>query len=191
MVDEWNVLKIFATDFRLLEKIDEAVQRVADLLMKKGDLKDFSYNIYFIADTQGVVKIPPHMRYSFYNLKDEKMILDKVEELKKEGLVSKVEKSTPDLRDADGIPIERIKLTSRKIAELVKTDLGKGLTPTQAYYLIHLAMNALLGYVNERETYLLLTASMEDAIRKHKILPREKWLSFLDEYLEKNFPKGE
>jgi hypothetical protein len=191
VAEEWIVFSIFAKSALHFEKIVDAIKPIIDSLMKTRDLKDYYYNLYFIQDEKGDARVEPHVKYGLCKLKKEKRVLDSLKELEAKGLVTRFEKVAPDLRDGGGVPIDQIKLTSRKITELVKTELGQNFNPSQAYYLIHLAMNPLMGYVSERETYLLLTAGMEDAIRKHSILPKEQWLQFLDEYLEKHFPRRE
>ena len=119
------------------------------------------------------------MIFGFYKLRDEKVIKEKIGELKKQSKITRVEPTQPDLNEADGVAIDKIKLTARKITELVKADFKEPLTTQQAFYLIHLSMNPLFGYAAEREIYLSLAKSMEKAIRDHNILPKEQWLSFL------------
>lgn len=191
MAEDWKVYNIFASTPNARESIVEAIRSISETLTKNGDLEGFYYNLYFITDEKGHVKVPPHVRFGFYKLKDETMIRDKLGELEKNRIVVRVEPTTPDLSDADGIPIDRIKLTARKITELLKADFGQPLTEAQAYYLIHLSMNPLFGYVSERNVYLTLTAAMEKAIRENNILPKKQWLAFLDEYLRKMVSKQE
>lgn len=191
MSEDWKVYSIFASTANARESIVEAIRSISETLTKKGDLGGFYYNLYFITDEKGHVKVPPHVRFGFYKLKDETMIRDKLEELEKNRIVLRVEPTTPDLSDADGVPIDRIKLTARKITELLKADFEQPLTEAQAYYLIHLSMNPLFGYISERNVYLTLTAAMEKAIRENNILPKKQWLAFLDEYLRKMVSKQE
>jgi len=69
----------------------------------------------------------------------------------KEDQIIKAETVEPDLGNVDGIEMDKIKLTARKITEIVKKDLGKGITTSQAANLIHLSMNHFFGYINERK----------------------------------------
>lgn len=124
-------------------------------------------------------KVPPHIRFGFYKLRDETAINEKIEEFRRQGKITRVKTTQPDLTDVDGVVMDKIKLTARKITQLITEDFER-ITKKQAGYLIHLSMNPLFGYVDEREIYLNCVASVEKAIREHHLLPKEKWLPFLD-----------
>lgn len=159
----------------MFQELIDAISSFAETLIKKGDLVGFYYNCYHIP-----LKMPAHVRFGFYKLRDEQKMREKIAELERQRKITKVELTEPDLSKADEVAIDKIKLTARKITALVKADFKKPITIQQAYYLIHLSMNPLFGYIAEREIYLSLTQAMEKAIRGHHLLPKDKWLSFLD-----------
>jgi len=175
MSHEWKVYNLFVSSTDVFQEIIDIIGSYAETLVRNGDLSGFYYNCYNIPP-----KVPAHVRFGFYKLRDEKAMKDKIGEFQNKGKITKVEPTQPDLNEVDGVVIDKIKLTARKIAELVKADFEKPITIQQASYLIHLSMNPLFGYVAEREIYLNLTRSIEKAIRDHNILPKEQWLSFLD-----------
>ena len=174
MNQEWKVYNLFVSSPDIFQEIIDTISSFAETLIKNGDLVGFYYNCYNIPPS-----VPAHVRFGFYKLRDEKVIKEKIGELKKQSKITRVEPTQPDLNEADGVAIDKIKLTARKITELVKADFKEPLTTQQAFYLIHLSMNPLFGYAAEREIYLSLARSMEKAIRDHNILPKEQWLSFL------------
>lgn len=175
MSQEWKVYNLFVSSPNIFQEIIDAISSFAETLIKKGDLVGFYYNCYNIPP-----KVQAHVRFGFYKLRDEPTMREKIAELEKQRKITKVELAQPDLRKADEVAIDKIKLTARKITEIVKADFKKPITIQQAYYLIHLSMNPLFGYIAEREIYLSLTQAMEKAIREHNLLPKEQWLSFLD-----------
>lgn len=175
MSEEWKVYNLFVSSSDIFQEIIDIIGSFAEALIKNRDLVDFYYNCYNIPP-----KVSAHVRFGFYKLRDEIAIKEKIEECEKQGKITKVGPTQPDLIEADGVPIDIIKLTSRKITELIKANLKEPITVQQAYYLIHLSMNPLFGYVAERKLYLGLTKAIEKAIREHNILPKEQWLPFLD-----------
>ena len=166
---------MFVSSPDIREEILDTIRSLAISLMKNGDLIDFYYNLYNIPP-----RVPTQVRFGFYRLRDKTMIRKKFDELKNQGMITKVETLEPDLGDADGVAIDKIKLTARKITELIKKDFQGSISVKQAHYLIHLSMNPLFGYVDERKIYLGLTKAIEKAIRENNILPKEQWLSFLN-----------
>jgi hypothetical protein len=175
MSDEWKVYNLYVSSPDKRQEIVRKIGSFAEKLVEDGNLAGFYYNLYYIPK-----KVPAHVRFGFYRLGDERELREKFEKLKKQGRITKVELAKPDLSDADGVTVDEIKLTARKVTELLKADFGKAINKKQAYYLIHLAMNPFFGYVDEREIYLSLAMAMEKAIRESGILPKDQWLSFLN-----------
>lgn len=174
MNEEWAIYNLFTSSPETNREIANEMKSFAKMLIAEGLVQDFYYNLYNIPP-----KVPPHVRFGFYKLKDTTMLEKKFNELKEKGKITKIEIDEPDSTDVEGVAMDKIKLTARKITDIIQKDF-EGLTPHQASYLIHLSMNPLFGYVNEREAYLLSTALVEEAIRRHAILPKEQWLTFLD-----------
>lgn len=161
MNQEWIVYNLFISSPTFFQEIVNSLKLFAEKLIESGDLADFYYNRYYIPP-----KVPAHIRFGFYKLRDEKLMKEKIEELKRQGKIIKVEPTKPDLMDVDGVIMDKIKLTASKITQLITKDF-EHITKQQAAYLIHLAMNPLFGYVDEREIYLHCLTSVEKAIREH------------------------
>jgi len=178
MSEEWKVYNLFVSSPEVSQEVIDNISSFGETLKRSGDLDDFYYNCYYIPP-----KVPAHVRFGFYKLRDETTMEKKFKELEKQGKIIKVELIEPDLSDVDGVAMDKIKLTCRKITELIEAEFKEPISKKQASYLIHLSMNPLFGYIDEREIYLGLTASMEKIIRENNILPKEKWLCFLDVYL--------
>lgn len=155
MSEKWNVYHLFVSSPDIRQEIIDAINSFSKTLIKNGDLVDFYYNRYY--DPQ---KVPPLVTFGFYKLRDEKTMEKKFRELKKQGKITKVEPTNPDLRDADGIAIDKIKLTARKITELLKTNLREPITIKQAFYIVHFSMNPLFSYEEEKKLYLKLFKAM-------------------------------
>ena len=66
MIQKWNVYNLFASSPDVRNEIVEAISFFAKTLIKNGDLADFYYNLYYIPP-----KVPPHVRFGFYKLRDE------------------------------------------------------------------------------------------------------------------------
>lgn len=174
MCEEWVVYNLFLSSPEIRLEITEDMKSFSKELVSRGKLSGFYYNFYNIPP-----KIPAHIRFGYYKLEDAKSLEKKLIEFIEQGKLSYIEHVQPDLTDVGGVIMDKIKLTARKITELAQDELGN-LTDHQASYLIHLSMNPIFGYVNEREIYLLCTALVEEAIRRHEILPQKQWLTFLD-----------
>lgn len=178
MNEEWAIYNLFASSPEAIREVTNEIKSLAKMLVAEAIVQDFYYNLYY--DFQNIPpKIPAHVRFGFYKLKDATMLEKKFNELKQKDKITKIESIQPDLANVDGVVMDKIKLTARKITDIIQEDFG---TPTkhQTSYLIHLSMNPIFGYDNEREIYLFSTALAEHAIRKFAIVPKEKWLTFLD-----------
>jgi len=160
MPQEWNVYNFYLSSTELFDEIVEDLSSCSRDLIASGEMDGFSYNRYNFPPT------PPYLRFICYNLKEEKKLMKRVDRLIEEGKITKREIAKPDLTDVDGVVMEYIKLTARKITETIKVDLKKPLTTKQAAYLIHLFMNNFFGYVEEEGIYLGLAQSMRNAIDK-------------------------
>jgi hypothetical protein len=160
MTQEWNVYNLYLSSAEHFDEVLESLCSFAKNLIEKGDLVDFYYNKYNVPPT------PPYLRFGFYKIKAEMKLMEKIDELISKGKITSKESPNPDLTDVDGVAMDRIKLTARKITEVIKTDLRQPLTVKQTFYLIHLFMNHFFSYVKEGEIYSALTESMEEAIKK-------------------------
>lgn len=178
MSQEWKVYKLFVNAPEASREIIDHMKAWAKTLIKEGELTDFYYNVHYIPQ-----EIPPHIMFGFYQLRDVTAVQKKIAELGTRDKITKVEPATPDLNDVDGVEVDKIKLAARKITEIINGNFKDPVTIKQIFYLIHFAMNPLFGYVKEREIYWNLTLNIEKAIREHNILPKEKWLSYLDNFV--------
>ena len=143
--EEWAVYNLFPSSPETSVEITENIKSFAKELVSNGKLSGFYYNFYNIPP-----KVPAHIRFGFYRLEDVKSWEKKLNEFKEQGKISKIEHVQPDLTDVGGVAMDKIKLTARKITELIQEDLGV-ITDHQASYLIHLSMNPIFGYVmNEK-----------------------------------------
>jgi hypothetical protein len=159
------------------QEIVKIMNSFAKQLMNEGKLVDFYNTVYFFPPEK------PYVRFGFLNLRDENMVNDKFTELQDKGKITNWVKTKSDREKVDGVVMDRVKIVSRRISELIQTEFKNPLTVKQANYLIHLAMNNFFGYIDERELYLSLTISMEKALRANQSIPKKEWLRVLDEYL--------
>ena len=159
---EWNVYNFYLSSIELFDEITESLSSYAKGLIQSDEMDDFYYNRYNFPPT------PPYLRFGCHNLKEEEKLMKEVDRLTDEGKITRKEIAKPDLTDVDGLVMDCIKLTARKITETIKAYLGKTLTSAQAAYLIHLTMNNFFGYQQEREIYSGLTESMKNSLEAAK-----------------------
>jgi hypothetical protein len=157
MPQEWNVYNFYLSSTELFDEIVEDLSSYSKDLIASGEMDGFYYNRYNFPPT------PPYLRFGCHNLKEEEKLMKKVDRLIDKGRITRREIYKPDLTDVDGVIMDYIKLTARKITETIKADLGKNLTIAQAAYLIHLTMNNFLWYQQEREIYSGLVKSMKNS----------------------------
>jgi hypothetical protein len=158
ITQEWDVYNLYLSSAEQFDEVIESLCSYAKSLIEKGDLAGFYYNKYNVPPN------PPYLRFGCYRIKAE--VVAKIDDLIKQGKITSKESTSPDLTDVDGVVMDRIKLTARKITEVIKDDFKQALTVKQTFYLIHLSMNHFFGYMKEREIYSALTKSMEEALKK-------------------------
>jgi hypothetical protein len=131
MSEEWKVYNLFVRSPDINQEVTENIKSFAKTLVTNGDLNSFYYNLYNVPP-----KVPAHIRFGFYKLEDAKILEKKFDELKEQGKIAKAERVQPDLTDVNGVAMDKIKLTARKITDIIQEDFG-GITEHQASYLIH------------------------------------------------------
>ena len=159
MPREWSVYNFYLGSIELFDETTEHLSSYSKGLIESGEMDGFYYNRYNFPPT------PPYLRFGCHNLKEEEKLMKKVDRLINKGRITRREITEPDLTDVDGIVMDYIKLTARKITETIKADLGKNLTIAQAAYLIHLTMNNFFWYQQEREIYSGLAESMKNSLK--------------------------
>jgi hypothetical protein len=162
MPQEWNVYNFYLNSTELFDEIIEDLSSYSKILIESGEMDGFYYNRYNFPPTA------PYLKFGCHNLKKEERLMKRVDRLIDESKITRREIAKPDLTDVDGVAMDYIKLTARKITETISTDFKKPPTTKQAAYLIHLFMNNFFGYVKEEEIYSGLAQSMKDAIDKAK-----------------------
>jgi hypothetical protein len=158
MPQEWKVYNFYLSSTELFDEIIEKLSSHAKGLIQSDEMDDFYYNRYNFPPT------PPYLRFGCYNLEEDEKLMKEVDRLIDEGKITRREIAKPDLTDVDGLVMDYIKLTARKITETIRAHLGKTLTEAQAAYLIHLTMNSFFGYQQERDIYSGLTKSMKNSL---------------------------
>jgi len=80
MSQEWKVYNLFVSSTDVFQVTIDTIGSYAEMLMRNGDLSGFYYNCYNIPP-----KVPAHVRFGFYKLRDDKAIMEKIDELQKKG----------------------------------------------------------------------------------------------------------
>ncbi len=167
MPREWNVYNFYVNSTELFDGLIEELASYSKGLMESGEMEDFYYNRYNFPPA------PPYLRFGCHNLKEEEKMIKKADRLLAERKITRRENVKPDLTDVDGVVMDYVRLTARKITETIRADFKKTPTNKQAAYLIHLFMNNFFGYVNEKEIYSGLAASMKTAIDEARSMSKK------------------
>jgi len=162
MTEEWSVYNLYLNSVELFDEVISSLSSFANGLIRDGEVIGFYYNRY------NFPKTPPYLRFGCHKIKTEARMMKRIDELIIEGKITRKEPTKPDLTDVDGVVMDKIKLTARKLTETIKNDFEQPLTIKQAVYLVHLSLNNFFGYLQEKEVYSGLVQSMEDAIEKAK-----------------------
>lgn len=154
--DQWKVTNVFLPSESSGRKAVKSVSRSARGLVKRKLLKDLYFNKYTLKDSD-------YVRFGFYQLKlDAEAKLSG--EMAKKGRVSP---GSPDLKDVDGVVLDRIKCSARKVSELVSKEFNGAPTILQSAYLIHFFLNQLFfSSEDELKLYKIATDGIKRTLGK-------------------------
>jgi len=154
--DEWKVVNVFLPSRSSGRKVVKSTSRSARGLVKKKALKDFYFNKYKSKDSN-------YVKFGFYQMQhDAEAKLS--EEMAKKG---KVSPGSPDLKQVDGVVLDQIKCSARKVSELVSKEFNGSPTVLQSVYLIHFLLNQLFfSYEDELKLYKIATDGIKKRLGK-------------------------
>ena len=156
--EDWFVVQLYISSPNEMNEVLEVLDERGKKLMAEGFLADFYYNMY-----------DRRVKFGFYKASEQTQgsINKTIDALRQAGKVQKAELTDPDLNDLDGLPMDIIKCTSRRVSQLIKKDFKRVPTFRQAVYLVHFAMNQFcFSYDEESKIYQELLLMAKRQLRK-------------------------
>ncbi len=157
--EDWVVLNIYLNSPTLFDEIIIIVNELSDKLIEESNLVGYYYNRYYYPS-----KTDTHLRYGFHKLHNKDDVIIRLKKLEKENRIKNFKQVEPDLKIVDGMVMDELKLTARKLTKIIKTDFNNKISVKQAVYLIHLSMNPFFSYKDELELYSSLLNSTKLAL---------------------------
>ncbi len=153
---QWKVVNVFLSSRSSGRRVAKSVSRSARGLARRKLLEDFYFNKYTLKDSN-------YVRFGFYQLQPEGEAKLR-EKMAKRG---KVSPGSPDLKEVDGVALDAIKCSARKVSELVSKEFKGSPTVLQSAYLIHFFLNQLFfSYEDELKLYKIATDGIKRTLGK-------------------------